>query len=177
MSHCQHVRGDLGHRVAPPPVILEHRALCFLMIIKLNSRCWAGNSSPSGPCAPELSKQAPEMGNSKRWWQGGTVSIFCCLGITNSPQFLHLSPCGSNFPVSLVHNFSQSISSYSSWWLDQPVKQFIIIIILMNHCKLQMSICLFLKSEDAINKPFFFFFHIWLFRKLLCKCCGSVSND
>lgn len=53
MSHCQHVKGDLDHRVAPPPVISVRRTLCFLMIIKLHSRCWAGNSSWSGPSALE----------------------------------------------------------------------------------------------------------------------------
>lgn len=152
------------HRTAPPPAIWQRRALCFLMIIKLPSRCWVGKLSSSGPRANKRVRRENLEDDDK-----------VALSPSSTPRELQTAPSfyisvhmeAISMCLSCAISASQSAFSLPSWWLNQPVKrQFIIIV---NPWKLWMSILsYFLRRQDTINiKGFFLFVFLFTFLTLL----------
>lgn len=159
------------HRTAPPAVILERRELCFLMIIKLHSRCWAGKLSSSGPSA-----------NKRVRWENLEDDDKVALSPSSTPKELQTAP---RFYIrahveAILMCFSCAIlvsHSSPSWWLNQPVKQQFIII--MNAWKLSI-LCYFLRRQDTINvKGLFFFRPYWktLWKFLISGIDGGCNNQ
>lgn len=114
------------HRTAPPPVILEHQALCFLMIIKLHSRCWVGKLSSSGPSANKHMRRENLEGDDKvalspssaaRKWQTATSFYFS----VHVEAILMCRSCAisvsQSFPSPVGGSINQSNSNLSSSWI------------------------------------------------------------